>query len=175
MWLGKCPSCRGIADEPACLSLILRFFVYQMGLFILMSQGAKQTRWHNLRALLSGTLLQVCCNISPLQGEGSIPCPRGCLPGEIPKRVQTPDFGSQALPPPRPPCHPHCQVTYWIFFVKFLETMPPSCCFSSCLPGRERNATCQHLSPFGHPLLRTRAWIQLLDPPRPRCVPCGLI
>lgn len=73
-----------------------------MGLFILTSQGAKQTRWHNLRALLLGTLLQVCCDISPLQGEGSIPCPRGCLPGEIPKRVQTPDFGSQALSPSTP-------------------------------------------------------------------------
>lgn len=27
--------------------------------------------------------------------------------------------------------------TYWIFLVKFLETMPPSTCCSSCLPGGE--------------------------------------
>lgn len=31
------------------------------------------------------------------------------------------------------------QSTYWIFLVKFLETMPPSCCFSSCLPGRQKH------------------------------------
>lgn len=28
--------------------------------------------------------------------------------------------------------------TYWIFLVKFLETIPPSTCCSSCLPGGKR-------------------------------------
>lgn len=43
--------------------------------------------------------------------------------------------------------------TYWIFFVKFLVTIPPSSCFSSCFPGEKTKAvvnaemdmTIQHL------------------------------
>lgn len=36
--------------------------------------------------------------------------------------------------------------TYWIFLVKFLETIPPSTCCSSCLPAGKANTPHQHLS-----------------------------
>lgn len=69
----------------------------------------------------------------PLSGEGAAPHPGAGarrLTGGMPKRVQTPELGSQAPPA----LHAHrkrTRVTYWIFLVKFLDTMPPSCCFSS--------------------------------------------
>lgn len=36
--------------------------------------------------------------------------------------------------------------TYWIFLVKFLETIPPSTCCSSCLPAGKANTPHQHLT-----------------------------
>lgn len=36
--------------------------------------------------------------------------------------------------------------TYWIFLVKFLETIPPSTCCSSCLPTGKANTPHQHLT-----------------------------
>lgn len=36
--------------------------------------------------------------------------------------------------------------TYWIFLVKFLETIPPSTCCSSCLPAGKGNTPRHHLT-----------------------------
>lgn len=36
--------------------------------------------------------------------------------------------------------------TYWIFLVKFLETIPPSTCCSSCLPAGKDNTPRHHLT-----------------------------
>lgn len=96
----------------------------------------------------SGTLRQVCCDtFSPLGARVRFPH-WGSSGKRDAQDGDAPGLGSQALPTPPPsPWNPRRQDTYWIFFVKFLETMPPSCCFSSCLPRRERNATRKHRCP----------------------------
>lgn len=58
--------------------------------------------------------------------ESSAPCPGVSLP----RKLGSTHNRNARLQSTR-------KATYCIFLVKFLETIPPSCCFSSCLPGRQ--------------------------------------
>lgn len=89
---------------------------------------------------------------------GGIPVPPATCPRRrdgVPQQASDIWVLVKGMWQPRPPPHPSPfgggdipgpAGTYWIFLVKFLETIPPSTCCSSCLPAGKGNTPRHHLT-----------------------------